>query len=239
MRLVMRAVGQKTITLPRPPACAFAMVAQSVGSKSDCLHETYLCSSSSAVMSDWPSPTQSTERLASPGRIALAAIWRMSSESVAEKSSDCRLPGGGRAFKIFSSAGRNPASSKVSTSSNTSAPTPASRCAKPGVPSMWSISRPGVQTSSGAQPLRPIRLRSLSIRVPPTNSCTSTEGTSCAHSRSASVAICAASSRVGAMTTAPAWPGCEPLRERTMRSTTGMRNASVLPVPVCARASKS
>mmetsp|Transcript_22289 Transcript_22289/g.46805 ORF Transcript_22289/g.46805 Transcript_22289/m.46805 type:complete len:239 (-) Transcript_22289:255-971(-) len=99
--------------------------------------------------------------------------------------------------------------------------------------SRWSLRRPGVATRMSGGWRKPSRSRPG--LVPPTMHCTRTPGWSL-QSWLASSSICCASSRVGEMmsTQMPCTLGA-----RRMCSTAGIRNASVLPVPVLALARTS
>ena len=160
-------------------------------------------------------------------RTSERVIAMASSSSVAEKSKVCRSDG--VRATIFFTAGRKPMSSMRSASSSTSTPT-WSMLAWP--ESRRSCRRPGVATST-SQP-RASAWYWGSYATPPTS--VTVRCPVCAQMVPATSSICWASSRVGVMTS---MSGPSPAPACPRRLSVGSRNASVLPVPVCAAASTS
>mmetsp|Transcript_20660 Transcript_20660/g.52706 ORF Transcript_20660/g.52706 Transcript_20660/m.52706 type:complete len:220 (-) Transcript_20660:961-1620(-) len=164
------------------------------------------------------------------------AICSTCAGNVAEKSAPCLFAGGGIAFRIFRIASRKPMSSSWSASSRQTMARFSRRGLKPLVLSKWSCKRPGVATRMSiglraSSPWSPLML------VPPKKHAEPNCGWYLSRSL-ASSEIWEASSRVGESTMAPTAPPTPPGRPR-ISSMMGTRKASVLPVPVRARARTS
>mmetsp|Transcript_416 Transcript_416/g.938 ORF Transcript_416/g.938 Transcript_416/m.938 type:complete len:285 (-) Transcript_416:130-984(-) len=180
------------------------------------------------------SPTQSTNWWSADS--ATLMMERRSSGIVALKTSvwNCSLRGS--FFMICRMAGWKPMSSSWSPSSNTSTERRVSSGASE-LFSRWSFRRPGVATRmSGVRCVN--SLMSRLTFVPPYMTWMRKPAWK-RSSRAPSSAICCASSRVGLSTSALTAPRRCAGGMAARRSSVGIRNASVLPVPVLAFTSTS
>mmetsp|Transcript_99430 Transcript_99430/g.186804 ORF Transcript_99430/g.186804 Transcript_99430/m.186804 type:complete len:272 (+) Transcript_99430:736-1551(+) len=224
-----RAVGTNTSTLP--PAAWASRTPRNTALSCRFIEVTTKACGTCACVCRW-SGVPATSTITVSGRIESLATALISSEKVAENISVWRKEVSGSLLKSNLTKSRFSKSRSRSASSKTTPRTPwqficwclINAATRPGVATRIS----GVLISSSAW---------TSMFSPPVTMPTSKRGFKKRHNFLASAAICSASGRVGEMMST------ETLSllagKRSARSMAGIRNANVLPVPVCDLASTS